>query len=199
MPEVGSSRNTTLESPMKAMPTLSLRFCPPESDLAFLFRFSVRPTSTIIFSTAPFRAARGTPLKTAYIRRCSRTVRSGYRMSCCGHTPSVRRMNFICVNTSRPWMKAAPPVGASRPVSIEIVVVLPAPLWPSSAVICPRYMVSPRSCTAFLGPVGVANTLSSPRSATQDPSASCACRSPETFCTFGLPSLSSLASSASAS
>mmetsp|Transcript_45801 Transcript_45801/g.71700 ORF Transcript_45801/g.71700 Transcript_45801/m.71700 type:complete len:200 (-) Transcript_45801:1346-1945(-) len=199
MPEVGSSRNTTFELPMNAMATLSFRFCPPERFLARKSLFSVRPTSTISFSTSAAAAARGTPLQAANSARCSRTVSAGYSTSCCGHTPSVRRMNFICVNTSRPWMKAAPPVGASRPVSIEIVVVLPAPLWPSSAVICPRYMVSPRSCTAFLGPVGVANTLSSPRRATQDPSASCACRSPETFCTFGLPSLSSLASSASAS
>jgi hypothetical protein len=34
------------------------------------------------------------------------------------------------------------------PVSMEMVVVLPAPLWPSSANICPVYMVTLELSTA---------------------------------------------------
>ena len=40
MPEVGSSRKTMRLPPMKAMPTDSLRFCPPDSVLENALRFS---------------------------------------------------------------------------------------------------------------------------------------------------------------
>lgn len=35
--------------PMKAMPTESFRFCPPERVLVFAFSFSVSPTSSRVF------------------------------------------------------------------------------------------------------------------------------------------------------
>ena len=43
MPEVGSSRNTTLGLPRKAMATLSFLLCPPESSSALVLPFSWRP------------------------------------------------------------------------------------------------------------------------------------------------------------
>lgn len=45
MPDVGSSRKTTREPPMRAIPTDSFRFCPPDSVFVSSFSFSVRPTS----------------------------------------------------------------------------------------------------------------------------------------------------------
>ena len=55
--------------------------------------------------------------------------------------------------------KAVPPLGSSRPVSIDIVVVLPAPLWPRRANICPLNISSERSLTAYFPP---GYTLESP-------------------------------------
>ena len=43
MPEVGSSRKTTEGAPRKAMATLSLRRCPPDSSPARVPSFSSRP------------------------------------------------------------------------------------------------------------------------------------------------------------
>ena len=43
MPEVGSSRNTTLGLPRKAMATLSFLLCPPESSSALVLPFSCNP------------------------------------------------------------------------------------------------------------------------------------------------------------
>ena len=45
---------------------------------------------------------------------------------------------------------ACPPVGLSNPVSVDIVVVLPAPLWPSKAKIYPEYIVIEALSTATL-------------------------------------------------
>lgn len=52
-----------------------------------------------------------------------------------------------------PLMCAEPEVGGKRPVKIEMVVVFPAPLWPSRAVICPLYICSDSPSTATLEPV----------------------------------------------
>ena len=65
----------------------------------------------------------GTPLRTAYSRRCSRTVSIGYRMSCWGHTPSEFLMLDISPITSLPTMKALPPVVGVMPVSMASSVV----------------------------------------------------------------------------
>lgn len=64
------------------------------------------------------------------------TVRVGQSMSNCGHTPRLWRMLFISVETSIPSTNAMPPLLLIIPVSMEMVVVLPAPLWPSKHVIC---------------------------------------------------------------
>lgn len=51
IPEVGSSNITSCESPIRAIPTDSLRFCPPESDPAFALRLLSRPTFSMISLT----------------------------------------------------------------------------------------------------------------------------------------------------
>ena len=45
IPDVGSSRKTIFEPPIRAMPTDSFRFCPPERVFVRSFFFSARPTS----------------------------------------------------------------------------------------------------------------------------------------------------------
>lgn len=67
--------------------------------------------------------ASGTPLSTAYILRCSLTVRSGYRISCCGHTPKEFLMLDMSAITSRPATKALPDVAGVIPVNMAIAVV----------------------------------------------------------------------------
>ena len=57
-----------------------------------------------------------------------------------------------------PNTSAFPDVGLSKPVSMESVVVLPAPLCPSSANIYPLYIVKFVPFTAFFGP----NSFTSP-------------------------------------
>jgi hypothetical protein len=51
---------------------------------------------------------------------------------------------------SCPIKDALPSEGYNKPVNIEIVVVLPAPLCPSKAKICPLYIVNEASETATL-------------------------------------------------
>lgn len=64
----------------------------------------------------------------------------------------------MLLNMSVPKTVAVPAVGSNRPVNMEIVVVLPAPLCPSKAKIYPLYMVRSVPLTAFLGP----NSLTKP-------------------------------------
>jgi hypothetical protein len=51
---------------------------------------------------------------------------------CCGQKPRLWRISRMLVVMERPLMSAVPDVGSSMPISMEMVVVLPAPLWPRS-------------------------------------------------------------------
>ena len=62
-------------------------------------------------------------------------------------------MASISVSILFPLTWAEPEDGGKRPVRIDIVVVFPAPLWPSNAVICPLYICSDRPSTATLEPL----------------------------------------------
>ena len=87
----------------------------------------------------------------------------------CGHTPSERRMAFICVVIDRPSMNAEPDDGGMRPVNIEIVVVLPAPLAPRRPVTCPGAICRSRPWTATRCPHALARPLAAtPRVVTGD-------------------------------
>ena len=59
----------------------------------------------------------------------------GLTTSCCGHTPRFLRISTMSSAMLRPSTRAVPREGGISPVSMAIVVVLPAPLWPRSAVI----------------------------------------------------------------
>jgi hypothetical protein len=63
------------------------------------------------------------------------TVSSTNRMLCCEHSPSKPRTCLMSFRMSLPLIRAVLDVAGIIPVSIDIVVVLPALLWPSSTVI----------------------------------------------------------------
>mmetsp|Transcript_17546 Transcript_17546/g.34250 ORF Transcript_17546/g.34250 Transcript_17546/m.34250 type:complete len:193 (+) Transcript_17546:3690-4268(+) len=154
-PEVGSSRNTTLLSPRSAIAIDSRLFCPPDIVPA---RWPFLPstsscTSAIASATAASSFSGGTPLTRPYRRRCSGTVSSANKTSCCGQMPRKDRIAGMSVLTSRPQIFAAPAEIGSMPVSMLMVVVLPAPLWPSRTNTCPSYISRSRDWTAVKGGV----------------------------------------------
>ena len=85
--------------------------------------------------------------------KCSLTVSLSKSTLCCGQSPRLSRIASISVSMLLPSTCAEPEVGGNRPVKMDIVVVFPAPLWPSNAVIWPLYMFSVSPSTATLEPV----------------------------------------------
>mmetsp|Transcript_8624 Transcript_8624/g.35138 ORF Transcript_8624/g.35138 Transcript_8624/m.35138 type:complete len:347 (-) Transcript_8624:1963-3003(-) len=153
MPLVGSSRNTTRGSPMKAIASDNLRRCPPESALAGVSIFAPRSTERAArTASAAATAVEGAPLMRAKISKCSRTVMLGHRISNCGQRPSERLMAPMSSDTESPSMSASPWVGCSMPVRSAMVVVLPAPLWPRRAVTSPACIDRSTPSTATLSP-----------------------------------------------
>jgi len=67
---------------------------------------------------------------------------SSNNTSNCGQTPRVVRIFFIWPNRSTLRYDPSPLVGIIKPVTIEIVVVLPAPLCPSKAKISPSNILT---------------------------------------------------------
>jgi hypothetical protein len=65
IPEVGSSKMTTFESPIKAIPRDNFLFCPPLRVVLLEFAFSFRPTSANIFFASLLTSLGATPLKAA--------------------------------------------------------------------------------------------------------------------------------------
>mmetsp|Transcript_36306 Transcript_36306/g.87548 ORF Transcript_36306/g.87548 Transcript_36306/m.87548 type:complete len:260 (+) Transcript_36306:4756-5535(+) len=156
MPLVGSSRRTTLLPPQNAIATDSLRFIPPLRFFENVLRFSNKATSLMIWSMCSSASACDmsaySPFKRAKNRICSRTVNWGKRQSCWRQIPIFWRIPFISELISLPATRALPDDGANAPVSMAIVVVLPAPLCPNSAVTCPLYMLNERLSTACFSP-----------------------------------------------
>ena len=120
--------------------------------------------------TAAGTADAAIPLTPAKKPRCSATVRSSQRTSCCGHTPMLVRMAAMSEAMLAPLTKASPADGGTSPVSMEMVVVLPAPLWPSRPKIWPSNMSRSTPATAVCTPSGVGKVFVSPRSAMHRPS-----------------------------
>mmetsp|Transcript_6715 Transcript_6715/g.15363 ORF Transcript_6715/g.15363 Transcript_6715/m.15363 type:complete len:209 (-) Transcript_6715:923-1549(-) len=151
MPAVGSSRTTNLDPPQTAMATDSLRRCPPESSLPRWSRRSSRWKSVVSSALSLFASSYEAPLSCAKNRMCSRTVRLSKSTSCCGQMPSDPRTDSISVRMSDPYtcapLSPMEKSGAMRPVSMEMQVVLPAPLCPSRANIWFSYMLKDRSFT----------------------------------------------------
>ena len=69
--------------------------------------------------------------------RFSRALMSGYRAMSWGTTPMGSLTACASVTTEWPSTRASPPLGASRQQSMEMVVLLPAPLGPSRLKISP--------------------------------------------------------------
>src|SRR5665647_1349720 len=72
--------------------------------------------------------------------RFSRALMSGYRAMSCGTTPIASLTAWESVTTECPSTNASPPLGCSRQESMEMVVLLPAPLGPSRLKISPWAM-----------------------------------------------------------
>mmetsp|Transcript_3199 Transcript_3199/g.5391 ORF Transcript_3199/g.5391 Transcript_3199/m.5391 type:complete len:292 (+) Transcript_3199:495-1370(+) len=139
MPAVGSSSRTNLGSPKSAHASDNLRFWPPERVPVFVLCFaSSRPTeSSISDRQDELSRASDMPFCAPTRARFSERVRPSKMRSCCGHTPDTLRTLLISVRTEWPKIIASPSDGRRRPVRMPIVVVLPAPFCPSSAVIWP--------------------------------------------------------------
>ena len=67
----------------------------------------------------------------------------------CGQTPMDSLTLASSFESENPLMYASPAVGFSRPVSMEMVVLFPAPLCPSKQKIWLSYMVRLRWFTAY--------------------------------------------------
>eukprot|EP00966_Prymnesium_polylepis_P203988 4725893-Prymnesium_polylepis.1 len=78
--------------------------------------------------------------------RCSKHERCEKLWSCCGQMPIRSRIERIAPRMERPRMETWPDDGGKSPVRMPIVVDLPAPFCPSSAVSC-------RSCKSSVTPV----------------------------------------------
>src|SRR6185503_12843075 len=76
-----------------------------------------------------------------------------------GKKPTLNRAARLGI--AWPRIVAEPAVGRSRPISVRIVVVLPAPFGPTKPKIWPRATenVTPRSASTFLRRSGVRNVL----------------------------------------
>jgi len=72
----------------------------------------------------------------------------GHSTSNWGQIPRLALIVDMSVLMLRPLISASPPVASSIPVNMEIVVVLPAPLCPSSALTWPFTKVTDKSSTA---------------------------------------------------
>jgi hypothetical protein len=135
-------------SPISAMPVLSLRLLPPEYVPHHRSQWLVRSSRAIISLAARGARGAGTPRSIAYISSVSRAVIRGSRASNCGQYPTTSRTSLSCVRTLLPSISASPLVGAWSPVIILNVVVLPAPLTPSSPKHSPAPIPSDSPSTA---------------------------------------------------
>jgi len=84
--------------------------------------------------------------------RCSRTVSLLNNTLCWGHNPRLSLTPSISLRMLCPLMMASPLVGGNNPTRMDIVVVLPAPLWPNNTVIWSWYMFKYNLSTAIFFP-----------------------------------------------
>src|ERR1700682_1153947 len=102
-----------------------------------------------ISSSARRRACRcRNPRSWAKSIRFSRPVRNSSSAASCPVTPMLARTSADCLSTSNPATVADPVVGRTRVDRMLIVVVFPAPLWPSSAHTEARATVKLTPCKA---------------------------------------------------
>jgi len=83
--------------------------------------------------TSPSINSAGVPLNELKSFKWSSGVKKSNNTSCYGHTPRIFLKSSIPPKILFPNTSAWPSVGSNKPVSIEIVVVFPAPLCPRRA------------------------------------------------------------------
>mmetsp|Transcript_57489 Transcript_57489/g.95079 ORF Transcript_57489/g.95079 Transcript_57489/m.95079 type:complete len:215 (+) Transcript_57489:674-1318(+) len=152
MPDDGSSKSTTAGRPTKAIPTHNLRLFPPEYVPDGLSANLVRSRSEINWSTSISSSLLGTFLIRPYSRMSSRPVIRLSSASCCGQKPMRFLMASWSLRMERPLILASPDEGGVAPVSIENVVLFPAPFTPRKPKHSPCSILRQRSRTATLPP-----------------------------------------------
>src|SRR5829696_5876952 len=115
---------------------------------------SLRPTSASTSSTRPA----GTPIVWASSHRWVRPVRPGCTAAASSRVPTTAP-GLGSSAYRRPSTTAAPAVGATRPVIIRIVVVLPAPFGPRKPVTVPGSSVNETSSTTVRSPYFLVSPL----------------------------------------
>src|SRR5688572_5146581 len=113
-----------------------------------LERSSVRDRNCSSSSVRPRVSSRPRPYMRPAKWRYSSPVSRSYNGSSSGSTPMRRLMPSRSVSSGRPSIITSPAVGRSRPVSILIVVLLPAPLGPRKPKKRPRATLKVSPSTA---------------------------------------------------
>ena len=131
-PVVGSSRNITrgVTTMLAAMSTR--RRMPPEKCFTSRPPASAMPKASSSSSARLFEAARDSPSRRPSRMRFSRPVSSSSTDASCPVRLTWLRTASPSVRMSWPRTRALPPSGGMRVASIRMVVVLPAPLGPST-------------------------------------------------------------------
>ena len=128
IPEEGSSRRISLVSPARAINNCNFLFYPPdrvEAKASFFFSIETRGNILSIYSEIWLGVISLMPQKYC---RFSATVSYKIRTSSWGQMPVILFNYSLCLKRSNWKTCPCPDVGLRNPVSIEMVVVLPAPL-----------------------------------------------------------------------
>lgn len=130
IPDVGSSKKTIFDFPIKAIPRLSFLLLPPLSCLESLFFSVYRQHLVKIQSISYSSSIPENPFILPQYLKCSSTLRSSQRTSLQTHIPVYYLILSRLLSMESPQNFTDPESFEIRPVTKLIVVVLPAPLWP---------------------------------------------------------------------
>src|SRR5438874_7441412 len=136
-PEVGSSRNSTSGSCKRARANATRLRCPVERPCAFSPARPAMSKRSSMSRACRSASTRDIPRIRAGITTFSRSVRRSSRPAVSVSTPVRRRTASPSATGSRPSTRLVPASGRRTPLSNRTVVVLPAPLGPSSATTSP--------------------------------------------------------------
>ena len=150
-PSVGSSSSSSRGCPSRARAMASICCSPPESWRPRCpTRSARRGSSSLTLSGVHCAAARSRRLRRPKASaRCSWTVRPGNTRRPCGTRPTPERARR-CAGwrvTSAPASSTRPEEVETRPDTVWMSVVLPAPLWPTTACTEPSGISRSRPCS----------------------------------------------------
>mmetsp|Transcript_8385 Transcript_8385/g.25193 ORF Transcript_8385/g.25193 Transcript_8385/m.25193 type:complete len:249 (+) Transcript_8385:593-1339(+) len=148
-PAEGSSSRTVAGSPTRAAAQQSLRFMPPERRPAGLAACAASSTRSSVSATAAATRP-GASRRRPNSSRCSRQLRDPHSVFCWFTTPRRRAAAGKSTRTDAPPSAASPDVGATARVTMDMVVVLPAPLAPRSPKTSPDRTPKVTFCTASM-------------------------------------------------